>query len=94
VRGSIELAHAIGATVVAEGIETHEQWKLVRELGCDIAQGYFVGRPAPAEEVTLLLQSPPVERVDHFSSAALVQRERSLRDLEHEVPRRNAVGLE
>jgi diguanylate cyclase (GGDEF)-like protein len=58
-RGSIELAHAIGATVVAEGVETREQWELVQELGCDIAQGYLVGHPAPPDDVVLLLQSAP-----------------------------------
>jgi diguanylate cyclase (GGDEF)-like protein len=58
-RGSIELAHAIGATVVAEGVETSEQWELVHSLGCDIAQGYLVGRPAPADEIELLLQAAP-----------------------------------
>jgi EAL domain-containing protein (putative c-di-GMP-specific phosphodiesterase class I) len=58
-RGSIELAHAIGATVVAEGVETREQWDLVHALGCDIAQGYLVGRPAPPDDVVLLLQTAP-----------------------------------
>jgi diguanylate cyclase (GGDEF)-like protein len=57
--GSIELAHAIGATVVAEGVETREQWELVYALGCDIAQGYFVGYPLPPEEIPLLLQAVP-----------------------------------
>jgi diguanylate cyclase (GGDEF)-like protein len=59
VRGSVDLAHAIGATVIAEGVETQEQWELVLELGCDIAQGYFVGRPVPADEVAMLLLATP-----------------------------------
>jgi diguanylate cyclase (GGDEF)-like protein len=59
VGGSIELAHAIGATVVAEGIETREQWRFVHMLGCDVAQGYLVGRPAPAEELSELLEEAP-----------------------------------
>jgi diguanylate cyclase (GGDEF)-like protein len=58
-RGSIELAHAIGATVVAEGVETREQWDLVHALGCDIAQGYLVGYPAPPEDIVLFLQAAP-----------------------------------
>jgi diguanylate cyclase (GGDEF)-like protein len=58
-RGSIEIAHAIGATVVAEGVETLEQWELVHMLGCDIAQGYFVGHPAPPDEIVALLQTAP-----------------------------------
>ena len=60
VGGSVELAHALGATVVAEGVETREQWRFVHTLGCDIAQGYFVGRPVPANEITeLLLDEAP-----------------------------------
>jgi diguanylate cyclase (GGDEF)-like protein len=59
VRGSIELAHALGAIVVAEGIETQEQWESVRALGCDVAQGYLVGRPLPAEQVTPVLAGIP-----------------------------------
>jgi diguanylate cyclase (GGDEF)-like protein len=59
VGGSIELAHAIGATVVAEGIETREQWRFVHVLGCDVAQGYLVGRPSPPEEISELLEAAP-----------------------------------
>jgi len=58
-RGSIDLAHAIGTIVVAEGVETREQLELVQGLGCDIAQGYLLGRPAPAHEVPRLLQAVP-----------------------------------
>ena len=59
VGGSVELAHALGAIVVAEGIETREQWRFVHTLGCDVAQGYFVGRPGPPEEISELLQEAP-----------------------------------
>jgi diguanylate cyclase (GGDEF)-like protein len=59
VRGSIDLAHSIGATVIAEGVETEEQLELVRELGCDIAQGYLVGRPAPPHEIAMRLLAAP-----------------------------------
>ena len=41
----IDLAHGLGLTVTAEGVETREQLCLLRELGCDVAQGYFVARP-------------------------------------------------
>jgi diguanylate cyclase (GGDEF)-like protein len=50
VRSTIELAHTLGATVVAEGIETNRQWHLLASLGCDIAQGYLIGEPVPASE--------------------------------------------
>jgi diguanylate cyclase (GGDEF)-like protein/PAS domain S-box-containing protein len=51
----VSLAHALGLDVVAEGIETPGQLELLRELGCDLAQGYLLGRPAPADVVTGLL---------------------------------------
>ena len=47
--GSIEIARRMGMTSVAEGVETEDDWRLVRELGCDRAQGYFIGRPMPPE---------------------------------------------
>jgi diguanylate cyclase (GGDEF)-like protein/PAS domain S-box-containing protein len=49
------LAHALGMVAIAEGIESPGQLASARELGCDIAQGYFFARPAPADEVTHLL---------------------------------------
>jgi diguanylate cyclase (GGDEF)-like protein/PAS domain S-box-containing protein len=60
------LAHALGLTAIAEGIETEGQLASVRELGCDLAQGYLFGRPMPAEKITGLLaddaDSPSAER--------------------------------
>ncbi len=47
VRSTIELAHNLGLTVVAEGVETGKAWKLLAELGCDEGQGYFISRPMP-----------------------------------------------
>ncbi|MEP7315505.1 MAG: EAL domain-containing protein [Sphingomicrobium sp.] len=41
----IDLAHRLDLTVTAEGVETVEQLCMMRDLGCDVAQGYFVGRP-------------------------------------------------
>jgi diguanylate cyclase (GGDEF)-like protein len=67
VRGSIDLAHALGAIVVAEGIETDEQWETVRALGCDVAQGYLIGRPMPAEDVARALDGVPA--VTHIVAA-------------------------
>ena len=58
VGGCVEIAHGVGATVVAEGIETPEQWRFVSLMGCDIAQGYLVGRPGPADALTPLLTAP------------------------------------
>ncbi len=47
----IHLAHAIGAKVVAEGIERNDDLDAVRDLGCDHAQGFLIARPAPPEDV-------------------------------------------
>ncbi len=49
VRTTIELGHSLGLKVVAEGIETPEVWATLLRLGCDLAQGYFISRPMPAD---------------------------------------------
>jgi EAL domain-containing protein (putative c-di-GMP-specific phosphodiesterase class I) len=51
----VELGHALGLTVVAEGVETDAQLAQLRELGCDGAQGYLFGRPVPEQEAEALL---------------------------------------
>jgi diguanylate cyclase (GGDEF)-like protein/PAS domain S-box-containing protein len=50
----IQLAHNLGLQVIAEGVETEEQVRMLRELGCDMVQGYYFGRPISAEEVMRL----------------------------------------
>jgi len=47
VRELLRLTRALDIRVIAEGIETHEQWVTMRELGCEMGQGYFLGRPGP-----------------------------------------------
>ncbi|HEU4676350.1 MAG TPA: EAL domain-containing protein, partial [Motilibacteraceae bacterium] len=54
-RAVAELAHALGLLTVAEGIETEAQLAVVQEAGCDLLQGFLLGRPAPADAVTPLL---------------------------------------
>ncbi len=46
----IEIAEMLGVPVIAEGVETEEQMLALKELGCDIAQGYYFSKPVPAEE--------------------------------------------
>lgn len=58
VRTIVELARVLGMDVVAEGIETVEQYRLLRDLGCRYGQGYLFARPLPAEAVTHLLRLP------------------------------------
>ena len=47
----IELGHLLKMEVIAEGIETEEQYQVLQQLGCDAGQGYFIGRPMPLEAV-------------------------------------------
>jgi EAL domain-containing protein (putative c-di-GMP-specific phosphodiesterase class I) len=50
VRSTIELGHSLGLKVVAEGVEDSEGFALLRELGCDSAQGYYMSPPLPAND--------------------------------------------
>jgi EAL domain-containing protein (putative c-di-GMP-specific phosphodiesterase class I) len=59
----VSLAHALGLLAVAEGIESDGQLASMRELDCDLAQGFLFARPAPAAEVTEVLS-------DHARSPA------------------------
>jgi EAL domain-containing protein (putative c-di-GMP-specific phosphodiesterase class I) len=55
VRTIIEMAHSLGFTVVAEGVETEEQATFLRLLRCERAQGYLFAKPMPAESLVKLL---------------------------------------
>ena len=48
IRSTVDLAHSLDMRIVAEGVETDANLALIAELGCDAAQGYLLGRPAPA----------------------------------------------
>jgi diguanylate cyclase (GGDEF)-like protein/PAS domain S-box-containing protein len=61
VRAMVSMAHALGLSVVAEGVETAEQLKILRGLGCEMAQGYLFARPQalePALETIRALNAP------------------------------------
>ncbi|HYI11529.1 MAG TPA: EAL domain-containing protein [Thermoanaerobaculia bacterium] len=49
VRSTIELGHNMGLRVIAEGVESEEAWNILRDLGCDMGQGYYVSRPLAVE---------------------------------------------
>jgi diguanylate cyclase (GGDEF)-like protein len=57
VRATIDLGHNLGVKVVAEGVETPEAWRLLVAMGCDLAQGYLISPPLPADEVVARLVS-------------------------------------
>src|SRR5581483_4775105 len=70
VRSTIDLGRNLGLEVVAEGVETEQAWDQLSELGCTLAQGYYLSRPVPAAELTQwLLRRPagdpaePIRRV-------------------------------
>jgi EAL domain-containing protein (putative c-di-GMP-specific phosphodiesterase class I) len=58
VRSTVDLAHNLGLTVVAEGVETAALWDELKQLGCDVAQGWHVGHPGPVEDATAFLKAP------------------------------------
>jgi EAL domain-containing protein (putative c-di-GMP-specific phosphodiesterase class I) len=55
----LTMAAGFGARVVAEGVERPEQARLLREMGCDMAQGYLFSRPVPVEDAGLWLDAGP-----------------------------------
>lgn len=50
-KSALELGQRLGVHTVAEGVETVADWKLLRDLGCDMAQGYLLAKPMPAEDL-------------------------------------------
>lgn len=54
---SLDMGRRLGIVTVAEGVETVADWQLLRELGCEIAQGYLLARPMPAAELITWLRN-------------------------------------
>ncbi|HUS61845.1 MAG TPA: EAL domain-containing protein, partial [Acidimicrobiales bacterium] len=59
----VRLAHSLGVSVTAEGVELAAQYEILRSFGCDKGQGYWFARPAPADEVAAVIRGmqPAVE---------------------------------
>ena len=57
ISAAIAMAHSLNLTVVAEGVETEEQFDYLKGLGCDYAQGFLLGKPMAGEEMTGVLES-------------------------------------
>jgi len=57
VSAMIDLTHALGLKVVAEGVETAEQMAQLRDMGCDLAQGHYFSEPLPYEGISVLLEA-------------------------------------
>jgi len=61
VESSIDMAHKLQVKSVAEGVETQKDWDLLKEAGCDTAQGYFISKPLPPDDfMRFLTQHKPV----------------------------------
>ena len=59
VRSTLELAHNLGLTVVAEGIEDETALLWLKSQDCELAQGYFISKPLPIETLNLWLENTP-----------------------------------
>ncbi|MHB8848601.1 MAG: two-component system response regulator [Burkholderiales bacterium] len=54
----VSMAHSLGIKTIAEGVENQEQFELLRETGCDFAQGYYFSAPLSVEQMTEFLSQP------------------------------------
>ena len=70
VRSTIELAHDMGLTVTAEGVETEDILLRLGELGCDLAQGYLVSRPLAVADLDVWMAHSPWATSGSFRSRA------------------------
>ena len=73
VQSTIELAHSLGLSVVAEGVENLATWELLQVLGCDEAQGHLIAKPMPARQFAAWVaawQPPPPPQSPHSANLA------------------------
>jgi EAL domain-containing protein (putative c-di-GMP-specific phosphodiesterase class I) len=62
VKAMIELTHALGLKVIAEGVENAEQLTRLRQMKCDLAQGNYFSEPLPSEELAVILAEDLTDR--------------------------------
>ena len=70
VRSTIELAHNMGLVVTAEGVESEAVLQRLGALGCDLAQGYFIGRPMAAADLAGWMDDSPWACAGHHRHVA------------------------
>lgn len=70
VASTIALAHSIGIQAVAEGVETPDQLAILRQMGCDFAQGFLISRPVELEVLTAWLDQRVPDRVEPRAEVA------------------------
>lgn len=66
VRSTIDLGHNMGLVVVAEGIENQATWDMLRAMGCDLAQGYYIGKPMAADALLKWIAQAPWKAVKNI----------------------------
>jgi len=85
IRAIVDLAHGLGLTVLAEGVETEHQLEVLATAGCDLVQGYLIHRPQPAGQAESAFRQlcptlnaansnceiPPKRRFDEIASASI-----------------------
>jgi diguanylate cyclase (GGDEF)-like protein len=70
IRSIVQLGHALGLRVVAEGVEDEATLRYLAETGCDYVQGYHVSRPLPADKFTAWLRDAPAHDIPETVAAA------------------------
>jgi diguanylate cyclase (GGDEF)-like protein len=64
VRATISLAHGLNIMVVAEGIETEQQYELLKTYGCDFGQGYYIAKPLSSDDAARFMGHEPTPKVN------------------------------
>jgi diguanylate cyclase (GGDEF)-like protein/PAS domain S-box-containing protein len=73
VNAIIAMAHGLNLKVVAEGVETEEQFSYLKDLGCDYAQGYLFSKPASVDEINKLLNNGIAENQSSLADEAMYE---------------------